>query len=249
MIYVGLGVVLFVFQKNYIYYPDDQDFESCVGFEDFEKRVENGTRFYYLPKSDKVLVYFHGNAGSACDRSFMQREFEGLGYGLIFVEYAGYSNDEKNPSKDLLLKDVQNVASFIEDEDYEDVVVIGTSLGSGLASYMTTIIDVDKLVLISSFDSTASVAASYYPVYPIKYLLRENYESSVWLKEFRGDVLIIHGEQDEMIDPKFSEKLFKDIHSKKVRRVLIPGKGHNDIFVGVEVFGKMGEFLLGTGIK
>ena len=89
-----------------IYYPDNQDFYGCEGFKDYEKINFNGTRFYLFEQSDSVLVYYHGNAGSACDRSFLKDIFEQSNHTLVFVEYAGYSNDTKKPSVVLFLKDV-----------------------------------------------------------------------------------------------------------------------------------------------
>lgn len=74
--YFLVGLYLFFFQKSMIYFPNDQDFESCTGFKDYEKINHNGTRFYLKQISDQAIIYYHGNAGSACDRSFIKDLFE-----------------------------------------------------------------------------------------------------------------------------------------------------------------------------
>ncbi|MFC1756459.1 hypothetical protein ACFLY1_00730, partial [Patescibacteria group bacterium] len=73
------------------------DFKSCTFFQDSQKINIGGTRAYYKENSKKLILFYHGNAGSACDRSFLRDEFQKLGYSYIFVEYTGYSNDSRKP--------------------------------------------------------------------------------------------------------------------------------------------------------
>ena len=69
IIYCLFGLFLFLNQKSMLYYPDNQDFANCDRFDDYQKINFQGTRFYLKEESlDSVLVYYHGNAGSSCDR-------------------------------------------------------------------------------------------------------------------------------------------------------------------------------------
>ncbi len=231
LVYLGFGLLLFINQKSYIYFPDKQSFADCAGFSDYEKRTFNSTRFYYQKTNpDKVLIYYHGNAGSACDRAEIKHLFENKGYSLIFVEYAGYSNDNKKPSRNLFLANAVDIANFVRQEKFSEVVVYGQSLGASIASYYSTIAPTDALILVSPFSSLTELAQSLYPFYPVKFLLREKYDNLTWTKNFQGRLLILHGEQDQTIPPHFSRQLFDSINTTDKNYFFIPNANHNNLW-------------------
>ncbi len=243
LIYIIFGLFLYINQKSMIYYPDDQDFEACQAFSDYEKKTFGGTRFYFQPQSEReVLIHYHGNAGSTCDRAYFRDIFEQSDRSLIFVEYAGYSADDKNPSKELILKDVENIDQFVQERDFKDVAVYGQSLGTGPASYHSKIGDVDSLIMVSSFSSIADLARSRFMIYPVSFLLTENYNNMKWLSDYKGEVLFIHGEEDRIIPYEYSKKLYKNIPSSKKEYVLIRDFGHNDIWLSQEFKNNLLEF-------
>lgn len=231
IIYILLGLFLFLNQKSILYYPNNQDFNSCKGFIDYEKLNFNGTRFYFKQGiQNKIIIYYHGNAGSACDRSDFKSIFEQSNASLIFVEYTGYSNDNIKPSQKLILKDVENIQEYIAKKDYQNVIVYGQSIGSGAASYHTYSGDVDNLILVTPFSKLEDVVQSKYIIYPAFILLREKYDNIKWLENFQGSLLIIHGDRDLVIPHRFSQKLFENVPTKNKNYVLIKGKNHNDIW-------------------
>ncbi|MBS3136595.1 alpha/beta hydrolase [Candidatus Woesearchaeota archaeon] len=230
-LYVLFGLYLFYNQKSMIYFPDSQDFDSCSGFADYLKINQNGTRVYYKQGlADKAIIFYHGNAGSACDRSYLRQIFEQSNASLLFVEFAGYSNDNKKPSQKLIFEDVRNVARFVNENSFKEVLVYGESIGSGAASYHASIGKVDSLILVSPFSSLDDVAQIAYAIYPAKIILREKYDNIKWLKGFEGGILILHGDNDSVIPNRFSRKLFEKMPSAKKEYVLVEGFGHNDIW-------------------
>ncbi|MBT7088384.1 alpha/beta hydrolase, partial [bacterium] len=231
LVYLIFGLFLFFNQKSILYYPNNQDFENCDGFDDYEKINFKGTRFYYKQGSlDDVIIYYHGNAGSACDRSYFRSVFEESDNSIIFVEYAGYSDDDRKPSKKLILQDVDNIYDFMSENSFENVIVYGRSIGSGAASYHTSLGNVDSLILVTTFSKLADVAKSRYTIYPASIMLGEKYDNIKWLENFEGNIIIIHGDSDSIIPHKFSQKLFDALTTEKKEYVLIEGKGHNNIW-------------------
>ncbi len=193
--------------------------------------VFNGTRFYFKKVSkDIVIVHYHGNADTACNNSSLKNFFEEFKTSVIFAEYSGYSDDGKKPSIKLILKDVENIHNFIKKKGFKHVIVFGQSLGSGAASYEAFLGGVDCLILATPFSSISDVAKSKYPIFPVSLLLTENYDNEKWLKKYRGNILILHGNRDSVIPYRFSKKLFNSLKTKNKEYVLIEGKGHNDIW-------------------
>lgn len=244
LVYVGFGLVLFFTQKSMIYYPDNQDFESCKGFQDAQKLNLNGTRAYFKKNSENLIVFYHGNAGSACDRDFLKDEFERLGLSYLFVEYAGYSSDAKKPSGKLLLKDVENMVEFVQNQEFSNVFVGGESIGSSLAIYHSKLSKADKMFLLSPFYSSNDLAKQLYKIYPVSLMLTEKYESNKWIKETKAQkIRIIHGDSDTIVPIQQSKRLFEEIPIQNKDFVTIPNANHNDIFEFKETWQSISQFL------
>ena len=242
--YFIFGIFLFFSQRSMIYLPEKQDFNDCPGFADYQKMEHNGTRFYFKQQStEKVIVYYHGNAGSACSRSYAKKLFEQANHSVLFVEYAGYANDKRKTSSELILQDVQNVKKFVEKKGFSHTTLYGESIGTGAASYHAHIGNADAMILVSPFSTLADVAQSKYRIYPAKVLLTEQYDNIGWLSDYHGKLLVLHGDKDRIIPSTFSKTLFETVPTEEREYVLIKGKGHNDIFNTAQFSEKITSFL------
>lgn len=247
--YLLIGVFLFYNQRSFIYRPSNlQSFENCLGFNDYKKLEYKDTRMYYKKnsQSEKVLVYYHGNGGSACGRSAIKPLFEKTNASLVFPEYTGYSDGQKSPSSDRILQDAKNVNQFIKSKSYEKVIVYGQSLGSGPASYQASLGNVDSLILVSPFSTLIEAARSIFPLtklYPLNLILKEKYDNIHWLQDYRGNLTVIHGEEDRMVPAKLSKRLFESAPTENKEYVSIEGRGHNDIWASTRYRGRILEIV------
>jgi pimeloyl-ACP methyl ester carboxylesterase len=249
--YIGYGAYLFFSQRGLIYYPNypaRSDFYDCPAFADAEKVDVNGTRAYYKPADEKVAVVYHGNAGSACDRSYLRSVFERAGYAYLFVEYAGYAGDMRKPSRALLLKDAENVIAFLEAKNYRKVTLFTESIGVGVASYHASLSPPDQMLFMTPFDSLANVAKSHFPfsVYPVSFMLRfsgENYENMAHLQNYQGRLMVIHGAKDSVIPIKLGRALFDTMRAPDKKFITIDDAGHNDIYHFERVWEGIDGFL------
>lgn len=243
--YITLGSYLYLYQNNFIYYPSKQDFNDCPEFEDSEKLNLNGTRGYYKNISNKIIIFYHGNAGSTCNRSYLKEEFIKQNLSYLFVEYAGYSNDIVKPSKELILKDVVNIAEFLGNKNYSEVIVMGESLGTALATYHSTLIKTDKLLLISPFYQIADIVKNSLAIYPVNLVLKENYKTNEWMKTSKAkEIKIIHGSNDEMIPIDQAKKLYEEIKITNKAFTQVNGAGHNNIYNFEETEKNIKNFLV-----
>lgn len=237
VLYLGLSLFMYTQQKNYIYFPDDQNFEKCSGFEESEKIIKGGTMMYYTEEdSEELVVYYHGNAGSACDRAFIKDRFSEKQISSIIVEYSGYSGDDREPSKDLILKDVESVDAFIDNFSYDTHVFMGTSLGSGVAAYHTTIREPDKFIAVGSFDKLSSLAKKHYPFLPTSLLLEEEYKTAEWLKDFSGEALFFHGGRDNIVPIELGRRAYDSLDAQNKEFIEIEGEGHNTVLNNEELW-------------
>jgi pimeloyl-ACP methyl ester carboxylesterase len=240
--YISFGVFLAVYQENIVYYPNTQDFINCEDFKTAKKIDYNGTRMYVKDTDKPIVVLYHGNAGSACNRKFYADIFSQAGYGYMIIEYAGYSNDAKNPSHELIKHDVQNVLEYINENHFSRITVVGESIGTGVASYHVSLQSPDKLLLISPFSDLADIAKNRFWFYPTSILVNNAFDNIANLSQYQNPITIIHGNNDTIIPHKLGQKLFISLKTKK-NFVTIEGAGHNDLFVYPETYTTVTNFL------
>ena len=237
LVYFGLGMVLFVFQAKYIYYPDKTAFQNCLSFKNADKILFGSSRGYLTKRSEeKIIVFYHGNAGRACDRDYLDSSFAEQNYSTYFVEYSGYGEEKNKPSMPKLLKNVDDTIAFLKTQDFKDIVVVGESVGVGPAAYHASRSGMHKLILITAYNNLASVAFSHYPVYPMRLLLLNNFTPDTWLAHYKGEVSIILAENDEVIPNKFGRELYDDIPSDLKKVYFVKNAGHNTIYEKEEFY-------------
>ncbi|MFT4326758.1 MAG: alpha/beta hydrolase [Candidatus Woesearchaeota archaeon] len=235
-IYLLFGLYLFLFQRSLLYFPSDSDFFACPHFSEYEKIVFNNTRMFFRNVSDTVVIIYHGNAGSACDRTYLLPFFEG--FSTIIVSYPGYDGDDRITSKDTIQKTVLDVVSFTD--SFDSVIVYGESIGTGPASFHAKHTPIDGLILITPYTKLSDVMQAHYP-YPA-FLLRDNFSPIYYLNSFVKPTLVIHGRQDEIIPYRLSLKLYEAIPSEHKTNVLVDSV-HNTILGNREVISSIDTFL------
>jgi pimeloyl-ACP methyl ester carboxylesterase len=244
-LYLFFGAVLTLFQKNLIYAPNNQNFRVCPAFADSEKVVFDGTRMYVLRRDpQKEFVFYHGNGGSACDQAYWKEYLDPLNYSYIIVEYTGYSNDTRSPSKRAILADVEHVAAFIRQMGFTHVTVAGQSFGTAVAIYQSTLGAVDKMLLISPFYSVNTIAKKTYWMYPVDLLSTENLDAAKWMEATRAErVEMIHGSEDPLHPIGESRQLFSLTPIAQKAFVEVVGAHHNDLYDFEEVRSSIRDFL------
>jgi pimeloyl-ACP methyl ester carboxylesterase len=105
-------------------------------------------------------------------------------------------------------------------------VVMGRSLGTGVAAEMAHRGYGSRLVLISPYTSIADVAARSFSYLPTRLLVRDRFDTAKKAPTVRQPTLILHGDRDEVIPHAMGETLaraFPDATFHSMR-----GSTHND---------------------
>lgn len=241
--YVSFGLLLSCNQERLIYQPWTKDFDDCPELLDAERISFEGTRMYFKDNGPWIAVLYHGNAGSACDRALYAQLFEESGYSYVLPEYAGYSNDVVRPTHDVIKNDVRHVIDFLAHEGYSDVVIVGESIGTGAAAYHVSLSPPSRLMLISPFTSLTDIARRRFWFYPVSLLVRNAFDNVRLLADYRGPILVLHGDQDDIIPERLGRKLFVSLPSSEKRMVVVHGAGHNTMFAFPETFTAIRSFL------
>src|SRR5690606_22061071 len=145
---------------------------------------------------------------------------------LLSPAYRGFPGSTGSPSETGLLTD--GLAAFdwlaAKGED-KPILVIGRSLGSGVAVNTAAERDALGLVLLSPYDSVANVAQSRYFYLPARYLIRDPFDSTDRIGRVKEPKLIIHGDADTVIPIRFGQALY-DAAPEPKRFIKLQGASH-----------------------
>ncbi len=112
---------------------------------------------------------------------------------------------------------------------HPDISVAGRSLGSGVAVRLASQRPVSRLALITPYNSIEEIAAGQYPYIPVRWLLRDKFESWRYAKTITAPTLLLSAENDEMIPAASTQKLLTHFSPGIASLVVIGGEGHNTL--------------------
>jgi pimeloyl-ACP methyl ester carboxylesterase len=227
MIYGGLCAVLYFYQRSLIYFPQPSAYGSAAST---MKLPVDGAELSIAVRpraGTKAVMYFGGNAedvsGSLPELSAAFPE-----HAIFLMHYRGYGGSSGSPSEEALHKDAALLFDKVHAQ-HPVVVVVGRSLGSGVAVRLATQRPVARLVLVTPYDSLQDLAASIYPIFPVRWLLADKYESGRYAPLVTAPTTIIAAERDEVIPRSSTDQLHARFTQGVARFVVLPGTGHNTI--------------------
>ncbi len=240
----GLSVVgLAAFQRRLQYFPDRRYVglaqTGLSGGEELRLRTTDGETLiaWHFPPEPRrpVFLYFHGNGGALVDWVPRFHRFLERGYGLLAVSYRGYGGSTGSPTEEGLMRDGEAAYHAARARYGRDrIVLMGASLGTGVAIVLAAKHGAAALVLEAPFLSAADVASGLYPMLPVKWLMRDQFRSDLAIGAVHIPVLIVHGGDDPVIPIKSAKRLFELANAPKLF-ISVPCCDHevldrNDVF-------------------
>ncbi len=236
-VYVLIAALLYVAQRAIMYFPDRERVAPArAGLHAADELVlatADGERiiaWHVAPRGDQpVVLYFHGNGGNLSYRVPRFRALTAAGLGLLAVSYRGYGGSSGRPSEPGLVSDAAAAyAEACRRYAADRLVVWGESLGSGVAVALAAEHSVKALVLESPFASTLEIAVRAYPVFPVAWLMKDQFRSDLRIGHVKAPVLVMHGARDNVVPIASGERLFALITAPK-RFVRFPDGEHNGL--------------------
>ncbi|HXN10814.1 MAG TPA: alpha/beta fold hydrolase [Steroidobacteraceae bacterium] len=177
----------------------------------------------------KGLIFFlHGNVGNVATWFIQPGFWRDSGFDLYMLDYRGFGKSTgRIQSEAQLHADVLAAWQRIAPEYVGlKTVIIGRSLGTGLAVQLAATVQPDLLVLVSPYSSMTAVMNYHYPWVP-NAILRFPLVSERFMGLVQGPTLIFHGLKDSVIPWQQSLTLSRDARHSQL--VLLPNVGHADV--------------------
>jgi uncharacterized protein len=247
--YVAVCALLFVTQESAIFAPGPND--TRLRQQHAGNRVEIPGRGATIEgwwvenpdaTNERVILYFGGNAE---DVLYTAETLANLNARRMLVtNYRGYGESTGCPGQEALYQDGLAAYEYALSRGArpDQIVVMGRSLGSGVASMLAGSRPVSGAVLITPFDDLASVAAGHYPYIPVRWLLRHPFRSTEWAAKTHAPALLLAAASDFVIPSPHATRL-AEAWAGGAQLHVLPGTGHNDIEQNPDYYRLINEFF------
>lgn len=229
-------------EERFIFFPnsviDQTPRDIGLAFEDIVFTAADGVRLngWLVPYASArtTLLWFHGNAGNISHRlENLRLLHDKVNINIFIIDYRGYGRSEGTVSEEGTYKDAEAALRHLrarEDIDPKDIVLFGQSLGAAVAVELASREDCLALILEAPFASIRDMARVAFPLLPIGPLLRTRYDVVEKIKRVKTPLLVLHGDQDEVVPFAQGKKVFAAAPSPK-EFYTIRGAHHNDTFI------------------
>ena len=209
IIYVSVLIVLFIFQRNLMYHPNENNYFGDKLEVEIEKvKITTSDNLNLLGwfhnkdlKKFKTIVYFHGNAGSLDNRIYKLNYFKNMDVNFLIIAWRGFSGNKGKPSEKGLYEDGKSTIKFLKNLGVteKDIIIYGESLGTGIATEIAQNRKFGGLILETPFTSMIEAAKNFYPYIPVGLLLKDKYRNDKKIKNINIPLLVMHGEADQIV--------------------------------------------------
>jgi hypothetical protein len=209
---------------------------------------------WYLsnPASEKVLLWFHGNAENIGYGLEHLEFYSRLAINVLAVDYRGYGKSEGTPGEAGVYCDADAAYDYLIQARHiqpKNIVVFGHSLGGAVAIHLAARRECGGLIVQSSFTSVKDMARRVFRVPFFEYIPKSQFDSLAKIRRVRAPILIVHGTRDETVPFPMGQRLFAAAPEPKAF-FPVEGAGHNDVIEigGDELVDCLKSFLEGRPV-
>ncbi|MEQ1510881.1 MAG: alpha/beta fold hydrolase [Sphingopyxis sp.] len=234
-LYLMFLVAIWFAQRSILFPAPQQAVPLPTGYTQVQLHTSDGlslkAAYRRAEQGKPTIIFFHGNGDNWFGAAIATEAFAANGYGIFLPEYRGYAGNPGAPSEDGLYRDGRAALDWLREQgiEHRNLVIVGNSIGSGVATQMALESDPAALVLISPFASLPVLMNEKISLVPIGLLLRDRFENETKLPEIRGPTLLLHGTGDTLIPAMHAQRL-KRAHPA-ADLVLVQGAGHELAYI------------------
>jgi fermentation-respiration switch protein FrsA (DUF1100 family) len=251
--YVGIIVVLMFLENSLLYHPvsasSDWMRAPNAHFEDVDLALADGTHIHAWwrprPGSNEAVLYCHGNAGNLSYRGDLVEDLQMiLQQSVLIFDYPGFGKSAGAPSEQGCCAAADAAYDWLTKNQGipgERIVLFGKSLGGGVAVDVASRRPHRALALFWTFTSIPDLAQDKFIWLPVRWIVRNRFDSLEKLGKCTRPVFIAHGTKDRLIPIEHGMKLHASAREPK-QFLAIEGVGH-DGGLSEELIRKLGRFL------
>lgn len=240
VIYLVACVLLYTGQRDMMYFPTPPVDAAAEALQ-LEANGET-LKIWHRPRpSSNALLYFGGN-GEDVARSIANLRTVAPDYALYLMNYRGYGGSTGQPSEDGFYADAVALYDLVK-ETHSKISVIGRSLGSAVAAELATVRPIERLVLVTPFDSIENVVKERFGYLPVSLLLRDKYELVRRAPKIEAPVFLVLAENDQVVPRERSIALLEAFAEGEVEAAVLAGTDHDSIGISPDYLINLRDFF------
>jgi pimeloyl-ACP methyl ester carboxylesterase len=239
--YLLAALYLYINQRSMIYFPHKGPSDSHDTTFEIESDGHILKGWMVNPGQQKAIIYFGGNS-ERIEGNIDAFQSIFPHYTLYLLNYRGFGESDGKPTEAGLYQDALAIYDHIK-AGHAHISVIGRSLGSGVATWLAASRRVEKLILVTPFDSAQEVAQKAFPFFPMSLLLKDKHDSWGRAKQIDSRILMIIASDDAIISREHSDRLAEQFKPEQIKVVVIDDATHNTIATHPEFFDAMKNFM------
>lgn len=189
-------------------------------------------------------VFYYG--GNAEEVSLNIEEFSSeIDANFVLFNYRGYGLSEGSPAEKLLKQDAIHIYEYFTSEfslGEKNIILMGRSIGSGIACHLATRKPVGKIILITPYESIAAVGYDHFPDFLVNLMLSDRWDNLKLAGQIHSPTLFLVAANDEIIHPRHARVLYDSLHGEK-KFVEIPDRDHNSVSLHPEYWTALRQFI------
>ena len=225
IIYIFILISTYVFQRNLLYHPKENNYYGDEILLHIEKikiitkdNIELETWYHEKNINDfKTILFLHGNAGSLENRIHKINHFKEMKVNLVIIAWRGFSGNKGEPTEKGLYEDARSAIGWLKKKgiNEKNIILYGESLGTGIAVEIAQNKNFAGIILESPFTSMIEAGKGKYPFLPVRFLLKDKYESDKKIKNIKSPILVMHGKADNIVPFYMGKKIYELANSPK----------------------------------
>ena len=167
--------------------------------------------------ADWLIVFSHGNAGNMTHRQDFYQTWLNLGFNILAYDYRGFGSSTGSPSEAGTYEDLRSVLKWASNKHWkkERILLLGKSLGGGVASEIAKDNQMAGLILHSTFTSIPDLGAELFPLLPVRLISSIRHDTRSRLAQVQMPVLILHSHDDTLIRFHHAQRNFEAANEPK----------------------------------
>ncbi len=214
--------------KEYVF-KFNHEFEEL--FLSTDKNAQINALHFKVKDSKGVILYFHGNRDNLQRWGKIASEIgDYFHYDVFVMDYRGYGKSTGIRSEKALNEDALFCYNYVKNNYFpKEIIVYGRSLGTGIAAYLASEIQPNKLILETPYYSGSDLITAYFSLFSVENKLNYKLPSCAYLQKVNCPILIFHGTKDEVVPYNSGNKLYESLVSKNARFITITNGKHNNL--------------------
>lgn len=224
-------MMLYSYQERIFFFPDpiEADYKPWKGDEVWiptSDSLQLNGALISSPDAKGVILYLHGNRGNVRRCLAQTAQFDDLGYDILVADYRSYGkSDGTLEDEKQMYDDVQRMYDYLHDK-YSKIIVIGYSLGSGMAAYIAANNDVVGVMLVAPYVSLLDMKKRFMPFVP-NFILKYPFRTDLFLTRITAPIALVHGKADELIP--YESSLILQALNPKAELYGLPNVSHRRV--------------------